>query len=239
MSALNHLPTPLPVNTNSIFEQIGLKEQVFKQAIGAGLSEYLTASKLAPLNAGGSMASFKIIETLRHQLLSNRCGWKMKNLNGLCLTINSGAQISLVTTSGDKYTGLQEGQPCTKNGKGCETKNQICQNIGQNLSLFEDDLFKDIQSVNELALILEESKIDAHELWVLLYYFDNVKKEVRYELSLPIGFKDVGKMGKVKVSQWRDRVFFSPIPYEAALAIDEPADFSDEFEFTVTPKLQM
>jgi hypothetical protein len=237
MSKFNQSSISSPVNVTSIFEQVGLNEQILKEAIGAGLSKYLSASKLAPLNAGGSMASFKIIETLRGQLLSNQTGWSMLNLKGQCLTINANAQITLVVTSGDRDTGLREGQPCTKNGKGCETKNQIRRNIGQTFNLFEDDLFEEQQVSDGLGFIQKASKIDDHELWVLLYFFDNSKKEIRYELSLPIGFKDVGVNGKVKVSEWGDRIYFRPIPFETALAIDEPADFNDEVEFTVTPKV--
>ncbi|BFL83811.1 hypothetical protein FAP94_12335 [Morganella morganii] len=236
MSKLNQSSSSLPNSANSVFEKVGLNEQILKEAIGAGLSQYLSASELAPLNAGGSMASFKIIETLRGQLLNNKTGWSILNLKGQCLTINGSAQITLVATSGDKDTGLREGQPCTKNGKGCETKNQIRRNIGQTFNLFEHDLFEEQQLSDGFGFMQEASKIDDHELWVLLYFFDNSKKEVRYELSLPIGFKDVGVHGKVKVSEWGDRIYFRPVPFETTLAIDEPVNFNDEVEFTVTSK---
>jgi hypothetical protein len=223
-ASISHL---LPSRKESKLESLGLSRVILKQAIGAGLLKYCSASKLAPLNAGGSEASFAIIQMLREQLLSNN-GWMLLNQHGQSLTVNPDLQISIVVTSGDKDTGLPDGRPCTKNGKGSETKNQIRQNImtGQTFNLFDDE--------SEVAE--KETNVDNHVLWVLLYHFDPKKKEVRYELSLPVGFKDVGTKGKVKVSNWTDRLHFDPIPFNDITVSHEPTDFNDEIEFSVTPK---
>jgi len=210
---------------------LGLNETVLTQAVWAGLSQYRSASELEPLNAGGSKASFSIIQTLREQLLSNGMGWVILNQKGQCLTNNPEKQISIIVTSGDKHTGL-DGQPCTKNGKGSTTKRQVKGNLEQTLCLFEEGLITDKE---ELDSRLTETA-DSNELWVLLYHFDQSKKEVRFELSLPIGFREVGKQGKVKVSQWDDRLIFPSLPFDESITTPTTLDFDEEIEFNITPK---
>lgn len=212
---------------------LGLNREVLSQTMSMGLSQYKSASKLEPLNAGGSKASFAIIETLRQQLLSNEKGWSMINHNGQCLTVNSSHGMSIIATSGDKYTGLSyDLQPCTKNGKGLETKSQIERNQGQTLCLFDEGLMIDRENSSPQV----ETSADGNELWVLLYYFDLAKKEVRFELSLPIGIKEVGSKGKVKVSEWADRIIFTPLPFEQGNDSLKSPDFNDEIEFNIKQK---
>lgn len=223
-------------NSETNFERmasLGLNSEVLTQSIWMGLSKYRSASKLEPLNAGGSKASFAIIETLREQLLGNGLGWKMLNQNGQCLTTNSEKQVSVLVTSGDKYTGLIEGvDPCTRNGKGAETKNQVKKNLGQTLCLFEEGIITDREKLpNEIV-----EPIDRNELWVLLYHFDLTNKEVRFELSLPIGIKEVGNKGKVKVSEWADRLRFSSLPFDENNITNESPEFNDDIEFNIKPK---
>jgi len=221
------------VNSNlQRMESLGLNQEILTQSMLMGLSQYRSASKLEPLNAGGSKASFAIVQTLRQQLLGNGLGWKMLNQKGQCLTINPENQISIITTSGDKYTGLSDGQPCTKNGKGLETKNQVKKNIGQTLCLFEEGAIIDKEQ-QDIEYI---ESADDNQLWLLLYYFDFYKKEARFELSLPIGVKEVGNKGKVKVSQWSDRLTFPAISFDEDSIIAELPDFDDEIEFNISPK---
>jgi len=212
---------------------LGLSTEVLTQSIWMGLSKYRSASKLEPLNAGGSKASFAIIETLRSQLLGNGLGWKMLNQNGQSLTVNSEKQVSVIVTSGDKYTGLTDGDdPCTRNGKGAETKNQVKKNLGQTLCLFEEGIITDREELPDEIV----NSIDKNELWVLLYHFDLLKNEVRFELSLPIGIKEVGNKGKVKVSEWAERLIFPSLPFDESNNSNEAQEFNDEIEFNIKPK---
>jgi hypothetical protein len=217
-------------------ESLGLNKQVLTQSMHMGLSQHRSASKLEPLNASGSRASFAIVQALRQQLLSSGMGWKMLNQRGQCLTINPDNNISIITTSGDKHTGLNSGlvgsQPCTKNGKGLETKNQVINNQGQTLCMFEEGVITD----NEHQPQHISESADDNQLWLLLYYFDSANQEVRFELSLPVGIKDVGNKGKVKVSKWLDRLIFTPLPFDEAIVIPETHDFDDEIHFNITPK---
>jgi hypothetical protein len=215
---------------------LGLNKDVLTQAMWAGLSQYRSASKLEPLNAGGSKASFSIVQTLREQLLGNGLGWVMLNKKGQCLTNNPEKQISIIVTSGDKYTGVEytgiNKLPCTKNGKGSTTKKQIKGNLEQTLCLFEEGLISDRENLPDDVI----DSADDNELWVLLYHFDISKKEVRFELSLPIGYKEVGAQGKVKVSKWDDRLIFTPLSFDEDAIRSNTPDFDDEIEFNIIPK---
>ncbi|TKB53076.1 hypothetical protein [Ferrimonas aestuarii] len=206
-------------------DAMGISPSAVEQAMWKASREYRSASELEPLNAGGSRASFEAVRTLREALLSMANGWKILNKHGQCLTINPERGLSILVTSGDKDTGLVDGQPKTKNGKGAETKLQVSANRQMSFDLF-----------GEPANQSEEECIDKQQTWVLLYYFDFVKKEVRFELSLPVAFQDSGKQGKVKISDWKDRIYFKPIPLDDAARVNSPSEFNEEPDIEVVPK---
>ncbi len=215
---------------------LGLNKDVLTQAIWSGLSQYRSVSWLEPLNAGGSKASFSIVRALREQLLGNGMGWVMLNQKGQCFTNNPEKQISIIVNSGDKYTGLDTGldrEPCTKNGKGSTIKKQVKGNwnFGQTLCLFEEGL-ADMENLPDDVV----DTADGNELWILLYYYDSLKQEMRFELSLPIGVKEVGTQGKVKVSEWKCRLIFTPLSFDEDAVTSKTPDFDDEIEFIITPK---
>ncbi|MEM8445545.1 hypothetical protein Q4R95_19670, partial [Morganella morganii] len=86
----------------------------------------------------------------------------------------------VIITSGDKDTGLIDGNPRTKNAKGNAVRRAVEKN-NYNLELFpSNDVFDD--NLDELEAI---STLDPTKTYVLLYYFDFSSKEVRCELSLP------------------------------------------------------
>lgn len=234
----NPQPTQHQSKRDLSLTKLGLNKEVLQNTATAGLADFKLTSPLAPVNAAGSRASFAMIAALRAQLLGNESGWKKLNQKGQSLTINADYQISLIVTSGDKDTGIPNSQPSTKNGKGEETKSQVQRNVqlGQTYNLFNDrhDEF-DADDILDNILNQNES-VDGHELWILLYHFDRAKKELRYELSLPIGITDVGTNGKVKVSSWADRIIFDAIPFDTTLTESESTDFSEDFDFDLTPK---
>ncbi|WP_286269216.1 hypothetical protein [Thalassotalea hakodatensis] len=215
-----------------LLEELGITHQVLVNAVKKGIEEHAFTSPYEPLNAGGSKASFTIIKTLRQQLLTINKGWALKNQSGQCLTVNSENNITVIVTSGDKYTGLSDTHkdPCTKNGKGMFTKDQIMCNYGQTLSLFGDSELPDLPAATS-----SNSK-DENQFWYLLYFFDFGKKEVRFELSLPNGIKEIGSAGKVKVSRWVERNLFAPLPFEAYDEFNDTNQFNEDIDFDVKPR---
>jgi len=60
---------------------------------------------------------------------------------------------------------------------------------------------------------LAKNKREETQVWVLLYHYDKVLKEVRFELSLPTGFS------KKQITEWGVRLILGSIP-------NNPADFT-------------
>lgn len=57
------------------------------------------------------------------------------------------------------------------------------------------------------------------QVWALLYHYDRALKEVRYELSLPTGFRNK------KITEWGERIIMRNIPNnltDFAIFKDEP-----------------
>lgn len=210
---------------------LGLTVETLAQSIWSGLFQHRSTSKLEPLNAAGSKAYFAIVKALREQLLANGKGWSKLEHNGQSLLVNPENSITIMATSGDKYTGLDDMvSPCTKNGKGFETKNYVSKNLVENLELFED--YRNLEQLSDI----NDAPADGNQLWVLLYHFDFGKKEVRFELSLPIGIREFGKNGKVKVSEWADRLLFEPISFTSPTFNHQSPTFNDDIAFNIKPK---
>ena len=70
------------------------------------------------------------------------------------------------------------------------------------LELFNRDSFK-----------LAKDKQQETQVWALLYHYDKVLNEVRYELSLPTGFDNK------KITEWGVRLILGSIP-------NNPAEFT-------------
>ena len=60
----------------------------------------------------------------------------------------------------------------------------------------------------------EITPIDSTRTYIVLYYYDAANKEVRCEVSYPVGM--VNQDGFARVSAWSERIILSPLPFEGA-----------------------
>jgi len=197
-------------------EEMGLSADILERAILEGLSQFKKVTPLHPVTAGGSRTWEEINASLRIQLLPFE-GWGFSHLRGLTLTHNKDLGITLVVTSGNKYTGIIEVQPKTKNAKGKSTQDYV----GRNYSLFE------VESDN--ATSIEQVGIDPNETWVLLYHIDKQAKEIRFELSLPKGMHE--SEGRLQIDSWEHRIVFDAVPFTREIEAGEEPDFNEEIDF--------
>jgi hypothetical protein len=72
-----------------------------------------------------------------------------------------------------------------------------------------------LELLNQDAFNFVKSKKNETQVWVFLYHYDKKLKEVRYELSYPIGFD------KKKISEWGERLILGSIP-------NTPKDFTED-----------
>jgi len=197
---------------------LGISTQVFTDAILSGIAQYKSVNKFHPITAGGSRAWEEIVASFRQMVVDQYVGWKSIHRDGMAQLVNAGQQLTIVVTSGDSNTGLDNDvQPRTRNQKGQATQNIVEANY---------PLFEDIATIDELL-----SSADAHQTWVFLYAIDKKKSEVRFELSLPTETQLSGAKGKLKISQWSQRFLFEPVPFEGQISKPTPPTFTDDTDF--------
>jgi hypothetical protein len=132
--------------------------------------------------------------------------------NGYETTVRSDDEVAIVIASGNAWTGSEKPrkQPSTRNPKGAMTLDAILTNTGQRTTEMTFDAF-------------EKSNTIPTRTYFLLHYFDPMTKEIRIELSLPIG------MSNGWIDVWGERLVLPAIPFdldgtEATGPSDEPPD---------------
>ena len=197
----------------SCFEELGLTEPLLRRAVETGLRHYQRATPFHPRTHGGCNAWGEIVAVVRQMLKVK--GWSPLDLRGLPMACHGEAGISIVVTSGDKNTGIREGEPSSRNPKGEATNNYV----SHNLDLFTDPITeKTDDSLN-------------NKTWVLLYYFDFKTKEVRFELSLPLNLSPNGYFNK-----WLERHIFEPVAFsddQQNVDLIINSEFNDDIDFDI------
>ncbi|MGF1810238.1 hypothetical protein [Vibrio alginolyticus] len=197
---------------------LGIDKTVFRDSIQSGIYQFKSVSKFHPITAGGSRAWEEIVAAFRETVISENNGWKAVHEHGMPLLINPSKQLTIVITSGDINTGLNNGiQPKTRNQKGTATQDLVNSNYA---------LFEDVDGIDILP-----SSADSHQTWVFLYTIDKTKSEVRYEMSLPTETSLSGAKGKVKISSWQERIIFEPLPFDDIQSHTLAPTFTDDSDF--------
>ncbi|MNU86111.1 hypothetical protein D3C71_758650 [compost metagenome] len=200
--------------------RLGIDQGTLRRAVESGARVYLKATSFHPRTHGGVTAWGETVGILRQEL--SPFGWKPSDKNGLPVTANGELGISIVVTSGDKETGIETGTPSSNNDKGSATKRFV----NSNYDMFEDDQFS----------VFSSGPIDFHETWVLLYHYDKLAKEVRYELSLPMNLSSSGYF-----DSWKRRYIFPSISLDEDVIINpnnpnNPTEFNDDIDFDISKK---
>ncbi|MFI9028847.1 hypothetical protein [Streptomyces sp. NPDC053560] len=159
--------------------RLGLRTETLRQALGASNTERSLCSKrhAAPI-APGIYAYNGLVTSLSSQLEED--DWERVNLAGvLPILLNPRTHVALGVTSGNHLTGLREGrqQPSSRYPKGELTRKLVGRNEPQGqIELLKRSAFQVEEPKDELA---------GYNLWLMLVYFDQVRKEIRHEVSLP------------------------------------------------------
>lgn len=104
-------------------------------------------------------------------------------------------KITIIVNSGNKNTGIKDKEPKPKNQKGS----------GYNILMSDNlDLFTSYDNLLDANAITEESA-DPNQTWLLLFYIDEKKEEIRFELLLPT------KIENRVISGYKKRIIFAPI----------------------------
>lgn len=223
MSELTQKHVSFGEDAISTVNKLGISDSALQAAIEDGLYEIRQSTDLDAKTDPGSRAWGAVIRGLRRELLADNADWSFTFVNGLNLTHNKKQGLNILVMSGDKYTGLLEGEPKSKNPKGSATEVLV----GENYSLFNSE--PTVSSISK-----KNKDIDSTINCVLLYFFDFAKKEVRYELSIPVGMTD--SAGKTRIAAWEERNILPALPFKAEMKIPPKEEFTETPVFEVIKK---
>lgn len=176
-----------------------LKPILFKDAIRGGLGGRNEVTRASATVAAGLQQWLKTVEDLRTLLAGLQ--WHIHEQQNCPFISSPDRSLSIVVMTGNSETGKNGYQdPTNQAEKGTVAQKFIQQNT--QLELFNRKSFK-----------LAKEKQNDTQVWALLYHYDKVLNEVRFELSLPTGFD------KKKITEWGVRLILGSIP-------NNPADFT-------------
>jgi len=176
-----------------------LKAILFKDAVRGGLAGRNEVTRASAPTAAGVQQWLKTVEDLRTLLAALQ--WHIHEQQNCPFISSPDRSISIVVMTGNSETGKNGFEdPTNQAEKGAVAENFIQQN--SQLELFNRDSFR-----------LAKEKQKETQVWALLYHYDKVLNEVRFELSLPTGFDNK------KITEWGVRLILGSIP-------NNPADFT-------------
>lgn len=183
-----------PWDVNKRLFELGIKEEHLLHAAERGFTAWASCTANHPLAIPGLLAWGETVCALRERLIP--MGWERTDEQNWPLVVNSDGTIALSVATGNEDTGRKDGVPVTASAKGPRTISAIVAN--QNLSLFP-----------EMMPSAESLKATGRETWLLLVYRDTDAREMRCELSRPIGVDS-----EDRVDGWAERIILTPRPFD-------------------------
>lgn len=193
-----------------------LQREFFAEIMEVGLRARHEATPSHAVTAAGTYQWNANVAALRDRL--QYLGWTRKDPKNCPIIISPDRSVAIAVMTGDEDTGNpdQNAKPSNRSKKGKFLEEQIKLNNAFN---------------RQYTLFKEEKGSGRHatELWVLLYHHDAIRKEVRYELSLPSDFR------KKNIIGWTERILLGRIT-EAPSILVKDIETSSPIEVFVEPK---
>ena len=181
-------------DVNRRLAELGIKEEDLLQAAERGFTAWASCTANHPPAIPGLFAWGETICALRERLIP--LGWERKDEQNWPLIVNRDGNIALSVATGNEDTGRKDKDPVTASAKGPRTISAIVAN--QNLPLFP-----------EMLPSAASLKAKGRATWLLLVYRDTDAREMRCELSRPIGMDS-----EDRVDGWAERIILSPRPFD-------------------------
>lgn len=168
-----------------------LSLELFSTVMLSGLGARNEATPASPPTAAGVMQWVAGVTTLRTLLVEKQ--WRLHNQQNCPFISTPDYKLSIVVMTGSHETGLQElKDPSNQAEKGLVAQEFITAN--HQFDLFTQDALRFLKSEHEHT-----------QVWILLYHFDKVLNEVRFELSYPTEFNHK------KITAWGERIILGSI----------------------------
>jgi hypothetical protein len=185
-----------PHDVRNRLAQLGLEEDWLLNAVRVAQLQRNNCTPHHPPSFPGLSAWAEAIKTLRDILIPE--GWLKDDPRGLPIVFHNKRKIAITVATGDEATGREEFDPCTKCPKGPQTKSNISNN---QLKLFPEEY---------LRAAREQTTAKTFITWLLLIHFDELTRQARSELSLPVGMNEEGR-----VDGWDERIILGSTPFDA------------------------
>lgn len=172
---------------------------LIRNAIRGGLVGRNEVTRASAPTAAGVQQWLKTVEDLRTLLAALQ--WHIHEQQNCPFISSPDRSVSIVVMTGNSETGKVGFEDPTNQAEKGVVAEKFAQQNSQ-LELFNRGSFK-----------LAKDKQTETQVWALLYHYDKVLNEVRFELSLPTGFDNK------KITEWGVRLILGSIP-------NNPADFT-------------
>jgi hypothetical protein len=198
-------------------EQLGLSADLLVRALLRADAEAKLSTGLEPPTAEGTTRYAKTVRYVREELVP--LGWRFNNYKNFCRTINPNGAFSIVTSSGDAFTGVDVPgvKPSTKYPKGDLTALAVTQNADQ--------------GVLDLGADYAVDAVDPADLENIWFLLQRVTDETIYaELSLPTAI-EYGV-----IVDWKERILLPQISRQdppPTVAVEEPPFGADAYNVEV------
>ena len=196
-----------PDDVRSALERLGVTEAALRRAIFAGWAERAACTGNDAPIAPGFLQWNRTLRTLREQLAPS--GWRASNDDRYFTAVNAAGDLAVAVASGCANTGLPRRPPTTRSRKGPST----CAAVERNHDQFE-------LPFAPVSLRRAAADGEGRVTWLLLFHVD--EREIRAELSLPVGMDEDGH-----VDRWRERIIIARTPLDPT-ALPIPAEEPDQ-----------
>lgn len=182
--------------------ELGLDQMDVQEPVMQGMLARSECTLNDPPIFPGFTTWARTVRVLREKLIPKH--WTRSDEGNYPLVVNPAGNLAIAVASGDEGTGNPMSNPMTKSTKGPRTQSAIEVNQYQS-SLF--DAFPEFE--------IPETSNNDRVTWILLQHYDQSKKEVRFELSLPSSYSG-------KVDGWSERIILTALPFDPTTAIPVP-----------------
>jgi hypothetical protein len=198
LALVHHEPTDIDFR----LKELGLQQEHLRESVMQGMLLRSECTSNDPPLFPGYSAWARTVRTLREKLIP--LNWNRSDDGGYSLCVNPDSTLAIAVATGDENTGNPREMPLTKSPKGPRT--QLAIEINQHQS----SLFDDLPDIG-----ISDLPNSDRTTWVLLQHYDQGRKEVRFELSLPMNYSG-------KIDGWSERIIFGAVPFDQSLSIPVP-----------------
>lgn len=184
-----------PFDVRAALGRLGVTEAALRAAVFAGFGERANCTANDAPIAPGFLQWNRTLRTLREQLIP--LGWRASNEGQYATAVNEAGDLAVAVASGCPNTGLPRQLPTTRSRKGPSTLTAVGANYEQLELPLPDAPFMFAREPGRVT-------------WMLLFHVDD--REIRAELSLPIGMAEDGH-----IDRWRERIMLTRTPIDPAV----------------------